>query len=113
MRLDLLCEVFYAAVPSPKHLCLLFRWGENRLHRLLQPVPLGGLCGKLGAASCCQRVEACLSTILRYAPLCADDAAVFEPLQGQVQRAMIYKEDFLGLVLNDPRNPLSLAVAEQ
>src|SRR5258708_34461482 len=96
MRLDLLCEVFYAAVPSPKHLCLLFRWGENRLHRLLQPVPLGGLCVKLGAASSCQRVEACLSTILRYPPLCAVGAAVFEQRQAQGHRAMTYKEDFLG-----------------
>jgi hypothetical protein len=55
---------------------------------------------ELLAAAASQRVEARLAVIFRDAPLCFDPAALFNPVKGGIQRALLDLKHILGKLMN-------------
>lgn len=88
----------------------LFAGGrKNRLHRSFQSIPLRGFLGELRPAFAGERIKARFAIVFGYAPFGADHAAVFKPLQGEVERTVIDKEDFVRLPLDGAGDPLAVA----
>jgi hypothetical protein len=55
-----------------------------------------------------QRVESRSAIFVGGAPRGADPLLLFQPLQSQVERAVIDKEHLIGLALNGARDPLAM-----
>src|ERR1700720_2267541 len=86
-----------------------FRTAEKPGHKRCHTLPTLGLCKQLFAPSASERVILRLAVIFGSAPFGRDPAALLEPQQGWIERALVQLEQILGNLLN----PLSDAVAVQ
>src|ERR1700728_2960967 len=96
-----------ACTSSAKSLALLLRvntdsalltiWrgsaSQNQRHSPSKPLPFGCLFREMFPALRAQRIEAGFAIVLAHAPLGADEFLVFQPLQREIERAVIDKED--------------------
>src|SRR6476661_7580619 len=94
VRSDLFREVIGIAFAAPEHLGLL--GSQDPSHGAREAAPLAGLLGELRAALRGERVEARLTVVFGDTPFRRDPALLFEPLQGEVERAVVDEEDLLG-----------------
>jgi hypothetical protein len=116
MRLDLVGKVFRTS-PAPEHaLSLLAVWyargSENQTHRPRQLLPLCCLFREMLAPLCCERIKPRLPVAVAYAPFSANESFVFEALEREIERAVIYKEDVLRLTLYDACDFLAMEWSE-
>ncbi len=64
------------------------------------------------APLCCERIKPGLPVAVAYAPFGANESFVFEALEREIQRAVIYKEDVLRLTLYDACDFLAMEWSE-
>ena len=92
---------------------ILLRLGPEHPHdRRGDAAPLPLFVDELLAPLAGQRVEARLAVVLGGAPRGVDEAAVLEPLQRRVERAVVDDQDVVGLALDRAGDALAVLRAE-
>src|SRR5438309_4233888 len=85
-----------------------FRAARKPSHELGHALPTPGFCEQLLASSARQRVKLRLAVILRSAPFRNNPAALLEPQQGRIERALVELEQVFRNLLDTLGNAVAV-----